>query len=177
MRKLLLLTLCLSVIPAIADDVYTFNLLPPDGNVAGAAGSTLGWGYSIQNKSTTDWLVTTDLTAGSFQNATPDLIFDFPDVAPGATATVAFDAAIPAGLYELTWNTSAPPEFTNAGAFVLSAEWWNGDPLNGGTFVSNALNSSRAYAATATPEPETFGLSGLALLFISVVLRRRMSRL
>jgi len=164
MHRILLLTLTLAALPLGAADIYSFSLLPTDGNVAGTPGSTIGWGYSLTNQSSTYWLVTSGLNAGSFQNATPNLIFDFPDLAPGATVTVPFNAAMAAGLYELTWGSSAPLNFTNTGTFVLSAQWWNGNPLGNGTFVTNAPNASQAYAATVTPEPATGGTIGLCLL-------------
>lgn len=174
MHKLSLLALWSCAIPAMAADIFTFSPLPVDGKIAGAPGSTIGWGYTIHNESGTHWLVTTGLNAGAFVNATPNAIFDFPDLAPGATATVAFDAAIPAGLYELTWNSSAPLGFTNAGDFVLSAAWWSGDPSAGGSFFSAAPNGVQPYSATvttATPEPGTVGLVGLVLLAIPLGIR------
>jgi hypothetical protein len=43
------------------------------------------------------------------------------------------------GLLDLTWDTSAPNGFTNSGRATISAEWWTGDPLTGGSFIMNAL--------------------------------------
>src|SRR6516164_6075353 len=107
MRKLLLL-LCVSIIPVTAADTYTFDLLPADGNIAGSPGSTIGWGYALQNQSSSLWLVTTGLASGTFMNGTPNLLFDFPDLAPGASVTVPFNASTSAGLLELTWDASSP---------------------------------------------------------------------
>ncbi len=45
MQKMFLI-LCFSAIPLAAADVYNFSLLPPNGIVAGGAGSTVGSGYS-----------------------------------------------------------------------------------------------------------------------------------
>src|SRR5579863_5206412 len=56
-------------------DTYSFNLIPPTGNVGGPAGSAVGWGYSLSNESTSDWLVTSDLQAGSFLHGSPNSIF------------------------------------------------------------------------------------------------------
>ena len=176
MYRLSLLTLCFCAIPGIAADVYTFSLLPSDGNINGAPGSTIGWGYQLQNQSTSDWLVTTGLNAGSFQNAAPDLIFDFPDLAPGATATVAFNAATSAGLYELTWSATAPLNFTNSGTFALSAQWWNGNSLSGGMFLNSATTATHSYAATAIPEPASIGLAGIVFLLVGAGLRARHRR-
>jgi hypothetical protein len=68
-------------------DSITFSLLPSDGNVSGPAGSLVGWGYSLTNDSTSDWFLATNLNSDSFSNGTPMLLFDFPEVAPGATVT------------------------------------------------------------------------------------------
>jgi hypothetical protein len=138
-------------------DSYNFNLIPADGNVAGPAGSIVGWGYSITNQSSQYWLVTVGLSADPFQHGTPNAIFDFPDLAPGDNATENFDPNGPTGLYELTWDSDAPLGFVNSGMFTLSAQWWTGDPLNGGTYVMDAPDTMQAYSAsvsgTSTPEP------------------------
>src|SRR5262249_62104 len=144
----LLLVLPVATLSAAAADLYTFALLPNDGDVSGIAGSTVGWGYSITNESTTDWLVTTDLNADLFLFGTPDLIFDFPDLAPLATVSAPFDPNSGVGLYEFTWDPAAPPDFANFGTFTLSAEWWNGDPLNGGHFLSAASDENAPYFAS-----------------------------
>src|SRR6185437_13092242 len=99
MRKLLF-AVCLSVIPAVAADVYTFTV-PAGENVSGPAGLTLtGWGYSLHNDSSSLWLVPTGISVGTFLHATPDLLFDFPDVSPGATATELYNPVTPSGLYQ-----------------------------------------------------------------------------
>ena len=173
--KTLFAAILLSAIPAMAADIYTFTV-PDSVTVASPAGSVTGWGYTIQNGSSTNWLVTTGLTAGTFQYATPDLLFDFPDVAPGATVTVPYDPLTPAGLYQIAWNTNAPGGYVNSGNFVLSAQWWNGDPLAGGRFQFAAPDSSQPYNATAaSPEPGTITLIALPLLVFGVmgVWRRR----
>jgi len=75
------------------------------------------------------------------------------------------------GLFELQWDQSAPAGFVNSGNFVLSGQWWDGDPLNGGSFIAGAVDTAAAYSATvsspttSTPEP-----SGALLLVSGVVL-------
>lgn len=132
-------------------DTYSFTALPND--VAGPAGSTVGWGYTISNQSSTSWLVVTALSAGIFDHGTPNYVFDFPDIAPGASVTASFDAVGLAGLYEFTWDASAPAGFVNSGFFILSAQWWDGDPLAGGNFLTDALDESAAYSATVLGSP------------------------
>src|ERR1700751_864576 len=114
MRKLLF-AICLSAIPAMAADIYTFTV-PAAENVSGPAGLTLtGWGYSIHNESSSLWLVTTGLSSGTFISATPKLLFDFPDIAPGATVMVPYNPVSPAGLFEILWDTNAPSGSVNSG--------------------------------------------------------------
>ena len=175
--RTLFLALSLAAIPAIAADVYTFAV-PDEITVSSPAGVETGWGYSLHNESSSLWLVTTDLTAGTFQHATPDLIFDFPDLAPGATVAVPYDPFTPAGLYQIGWDTDTPPGFVNSGSFRLTAEWWNGDPLAGGTFVSAAPSASQSYTAALAPEPATLGLAAGFLSVFGIVcsLRRRVAR-
>jgi hypothetical protein len=162
---------------------YSFSVVPTGGTVQGPAGSTVGWGYSITNNDTTDWLVTTDLTAGTFTNGTPDpSLFDFPDIAPGATVTVPYDPTTGAGLFGLTWNANAPIGFTDSGLFTLSAEWWSGDPLAGGSFLQAAADETAAYSATVSapvisglPEPGPAGPLVLVLTIVAgMVWRRKM---
>jgi len=155
-------------------DIFDFNLIPASGGVSGPAGSTVGWGYSITNESTTDWLLTTNLNSDSFANGTANSLFDFPEVAPGATVTEPFDAINSLGLFELTWDPGAPSGFVNSGNFVLSAQWYDGDPFNGGNFTADAPDTNAAYSATvsssAAPEP---ALLPVILLVLAVLLSMR----
>lgn len=164
--RTILLAICLSVLPALAAETYTFDISPAE-NVSGPSGlfTLTGWGYTLQNQSSTDWLVTTSLDAGTFQYATPQLLFDFPDLAPGASVTVPYDPVTPAGLYQILWDGNAPAGFVNSGMFILSAQWWSGDPTNGGTPVSGAPSTSVPYSASLTSVPEPATVSMVALVF------------
>jgi hypothetical protein len=105
-------------------------VLSPAPDISGEAGSTIGWGYSILNE-TGAWLEVFDFFPDSaFANATPDAsLFGFPILAPLASHTVAYDPAALLGLYQLTWDPGAPAGFTNSGQFVVSANFWDVDPL------------------------------------------------
>ena len=172
-----LLTLCLFAIPAMATDIYNFSV-PPPVTVSSLAGVQSGWGYSLTNESSSLWLVSTGLSPGTFQHATPNLIFDFPDLAPGATVNVSYDPITPAGLFEIRWDATVPPGFLNSGNFTLSAQWWSGDPLNGGTLVGAAPIATAPYSVglNPVPEPAGVGLLGLLLPALLMALRRRSGR-
>lgn len=142
--------LCAS--PAARADTFTFSVLPVGGAVSGPPGSTVGWGYVTTNQSAQNWLVLTAVSADVFLNGTPDSsIFNFPTLAPNATISQAYDAVNLIGLFQLTWDPTAPAGFVNSGVFTVSAEWWTGDPLAGGQFISLAIDQSAAYSAGVTP--------------------------
>ena len=170
----LLIPLLLAVtapILLLGSDAYTFITIPGDGNISGAPGATIGWGYSITNESTSDWLLATNLNADSFAFGTPTLLFDFPEVAPGATVTEMFDPIGMTGLYEDVLNDPVLDGSVDSGDFILSAQWYNGDPFNGGTFIADAVDSDAAYSVTvtsssSTPEPSSFVLLASGIIAI-----------
>jgi PEP-CTERM motif len=157
--------------PLWADTTFV-TLLPSSGDVSGPAGSLVGWGYSITNQSTTEWFLATNLNSDSFSNGTPNLLFDFPEVAHGATVTEAFDSVNGIGMFELLWDPSASVGFVNSGDFTLSGQWYDGDPFNGGNFIADATDTLLPYSATVTgsssiPEPSSFLLLASGILIVS----------
>lgn len=173
MRIGLTLAFALMSSSGLADSLQ-FTLIPASGNISGVPGSTIGWGYSITNQSAADWLVTTDLASDPFLHGTPSLLFDFPDIGPGQTVTETFNPLTGTGLYEMTWDTNVPPGFSNSGDFVLTAQWFDADPANGGNFIANATDTTAVYLAmNALPEPSTWVLVVCGLIGIFGPMRRR----
>ena len=108
--------------PAFAVPDWSVSLLPASGEIAGAPGATIGWGYTITNLDVDAWLSLSGLNTDPFANGTALSLFDFPTLAPGDSVTVPFIADT-LGLVQLTWDLTAPAGAVNTGAFLLSGEW------------------------------------------------------
>ena len=174
---ILMITTSAHALPCIED--WCFDTIPDSGDIAGPAGSTIGWGYTITNPDPVNWLSFVAFGADPFLYGTPDAsVFDFPTVAPGDTVSVAYDGFN--GLFQLTWDNDAPDGFVNTGNFLLNAEWL--DPIGNSIGFSFKLAPFSATVTSASvPEPSTFilvisGLSGL-ILCINKVNHKRKSRI
>jgi hypothetical protein len=179
-KSMLLAALCALMLSPSAHALpftYTFGLLPPGGAVSGAPGQLVGWGYTLANTDAVNWFVPTQLSASSFALGTPDAsYFDFPILAPGLGATLAFDPAAGQGLFGLLLNPGALPGQSESGQFTLAGEWWNGDPFGGGVLLQSSDRVSAAYtvqvAGGTVPEPATLPLLGAGLLWLLLMLLR-----
>ncbi len=190
MRKLGLMmlgitaALLVSAVPGLGGDI-SLSLNPIDGNISGLPGSTVGWGYTVTNN-TVEWIQTLSLSADSFLNGTPNNIFDFPAVAPMSSVTLDFSLVAtgscpspPCGLYELTWDATAPGGVVNSGMFTVSSDYFDQNPANPGAVdLGPAPDASAAYSATvsgtAVPEPRTAVL--LITCFIGLGAWRKVAR-
>ncbi len=155
-------------------DSLTFTVLPS--TVNGPAGSTVGWGYSITNTSSTDYLDLTGIDSTLFlaTDGTPDAsIFNFPNLAPGQTVTQAYDPINSLGLFQFTWNaglttgTTEAGIFTLYGAFCAPTDTICADDLS----VPSIALGSAPYSATVspsvvvgTPEPSVLLLLAFGVL-------------
>jgi hypothetical protein len=119
----------LAAAPSFADSVFQFNLVPSGGSVTGAAGNSIGWGYTVTNNSRDEWLY---LNAASstiaFQGGTLKPVFDFPVIPPNTTVTVPWSAGS-SGIFEFAIDSGASAG-SQTGLFTVSAEWFIENPAN-----------------------------------------------
>ena len=114
---------------ARADDSFTFTTVPNPGVVSTTPGSPVGWGYTLTNNSSTDYLVTLDVygdvvldTLGTVDTS----IFDLPIVAPLGTVSESYDPTNPLnmfGLGQLFTDPGLTPGTTATGNFYIDAEF------------------------------------------------------
>ncbi|MDE3197908.1 MAG: hypothetical protein KGN84_16285 [Acidobacteriota bacterium] len=173
-RAVLLGICCLgsAAVAAAQNLPISFSLLPSTGTLYGNAGDTVGWGYSITNPDPNLTWMASDLNSGPIVDATSSVLFDFPIIGPGQTVTEAFDPVNFIGLFQLTWNMDAPLGALNQGLFIVSGDWYSGDPTVNGVFVATAANASASYSAllgspAPEPAPAVSLALGLAILFFA----------
>jgi hypothetical protein len=113
-------------------DSITFSILP-EGDITATPGSTVGWGYAIEN-TTPYYLLPTGLSSAGFIYGIVDDIFDYPVVEPGIPAYQEYAYNAPGGfgnslgLYEYTLPLDAPHGSLQSGTFSLSYQLYDRNP-------------------------------------------------
>jgi hypothetical protein len=165
---------------ARADDSFTFSTVPNPGAVSGTPGSPVGWGYTLTNNSSTDYLLTLDVYGDVVLDSlgTVDTtIFDVPIVAPLGTASESYDPSNPLnmfGLSQLFLDPGLTPGTTATGNFYIDAVFCDVTL----TICSSTIETESAAVTitvispggTPVPEPSSMllllsGLGGIALWF------------
>lgn len=127
------------------EDTVELRLLPLAAPANGDFPGTKGWGYTLKNNSPRYWYVGYEV---EFQNtSSPEesesvspAPFDYPIVPPGGAVSVPYDGK--AGLAELVVDpVSASPQGVT-GTFTLRANWYDGNPFEGGKYVSPAATAA-----------------------------------
>ena len=188
---LLAAAILLLVAPGLRADTVTFATIPANGNISGPPGSTVGWGFTLTNNSTTMWFDPLSISANVFTNGSPLAIFGFPVLDPqgmtvaGETPSVTvdytlntMDPTMSTGLYQFTWDPGAPVGSMNSGTFDINGLFCSTDPNSpsfdpnscGAPFDLTAPYSVTASGAMGVPEPATVLLLASGLV---VVLPRR----
>jgi hypothetical protein len=162
----------------------TLTLLPgPD--LAGPAGGSVGWGYTLTNGDADNWLIVSDVSFSGVAagDSFTDLMSGaFPALEPGGTRTVPFDPANPTaglGIYDI--GTGYPLDALITGDIFVDYDLYSnpegtGDPVGGSIGPIAVSITVNAEAPQTVPEPAT-GLLVAALLGLAAIARQRIPRL
>lgn len=193
MNKGLVQAIALAVLTACGAYGSPMIMLVPSGNVTGAAGTTVGWGFQIVND--TGFFLAVD--SSNFCGVGGDPFFtdcttpynppvqfgpsfgtyiDFiaangTVIAPNTTLTVNFNAGTQMGVGAYQINPGTPLGSVDTGNVFVSYQEFSGGPPGTGTQVSGDIEISAAATVTVgavptVPEPTTLGLAGMALIAI-----------
>ncbi|MGH9350986.1 MAG: PEP-CTERM sorting domain-containing protein [Terriglobia bacterium] len=187
--KRLLCTLLLAGLCAVyAQADPTLQLIPAGGVVAGAPGSTVGWGFMLTN--TSDYLVVTGSSFtyngpqyGTYQDIIGTDNFIVVGPAPeSTTVTQDFNPVALTGVGEFTIDSTAPFGAIK-GTLAIDYSLFSVDPNDPSfnpdtdTVVADA-SLSQAAAVDATPEPASIVLMATGLILFEIFRRRaRLTRL
>jgi len=162
----------------------TLSTLPSDGSVFGHPGETVGWGYSIEND-TSSWLVPMGLSANGILFGSLTDVYDYGVVAPLSTATIPYQFASPggagfsSGLFEYLIPGATPTGLTQSGSFILQYQFFSDNPdINSFAVPIGPILSfpEQAFSVTtfdAVPEPTSGGLLLMSILIGKLCLKRR----
>ncbi len=184
MRLPLLVLTCLgAMMGELRADVINFSVLPPGGVLTAGPGVTTGWGYRLENTSTTDFFQPLNFSADIFFDATTNILFDFPLLAPLETVTINYDGI--SGLFEATWDIGVNPGAVNSGIFLLSGILMDA----GGVITNSDLSISSTYELhvqssgsggdgnpSPVPEPSFITLVGASLMLVVALAHGRYRR-
>lgn len=199
MRKFILSTIFAATVLATGLQAAfippSFGLIP--GDISGAAGQQVGWGFFIYNNDETNWISITSLNPAMQTNAS--IMASFTDflsplggptdfaLAPGDFWYVdPFDFGSQAGAAAYEIAADAALNAVDTGILRLGFDVFDGNPLLG----ANSLGSftlddelSPLYSVTVTtsnlpeppevPEPATWGMAALALGAAGVLRRKQ----
>lgn len=173
-------------VPALdATPVLTLN--PVGGSISGAAGSTIGWGFTLSNPDNTYAVITSADFCGAVISSpcsTPlgvfnDFIaqYNFTVVGPGDSISDVFSAVNYTGIGSYTLNGDAAGTFL--GQLVLTYDLYSDGPGDGLLTTDQRLTATASVSAgnsTAVPEPAPLSLLLPGLAVVGLVYRRNQRR-
>lgn len=172
--------LCAAAATLLATTAQAALLTLTSPTVAAQPGQSAGWGFTLLNDDSANYLVVTGTEftpppLSAFGSYVDLLGPDMAVLAPGASLTEAYDALLGSGIGQFNFAASADGVLT--GQIALHYALFATDP-NGPNFDPDSVVAfdETAYArasATALPEPDSLALVGLAGVAGLMALRGR----
>jgi hypothetical protein len=188
-------TITITDLPAGDTDTLSIQLDPVNGALTGAAGGTVGWGFTVDWTSTDgDWISFTGSSLGSVAQGetNPGLNETYTDfigqqggtvdygLAPGTWMESFDDITQGVGAYQITSDPGiAEPGAQDTGQITFDFVIYDGDPLTADQIGDDSYSyygSSTDFSVTvasSTPEPATFGLLLTGAGILAAAKRRR----
>lgn len=181
-------------------DTLAVELAPVSGAISGAAGATVGWGFTATWTPLYDptyWATITNVSlvsqtnpAGVYDTFTDyvspqggPVDYSFAPSGPGATWTQGFDG-VSQGVGAYTIRANAVGGALDTGMIQFTYDVYAGDPVLGGVWVGGGYTVQVPYSvlvegstlAGDAPEPAAWMLSALGCALLGAVRRRAASR-
>ncbi len=161
-------------------DSITFSTIPLAGKISGTPGSTVGWGYNLNNN-TPDWVLFTSLGSNGFSVGTPSGLFlsgGLQLFAPHQTQSATFDATASQGLFQVMIDPGAAIGASDSGTFLLVAWLFSGNPFGTSSNFLGSETLSADYTVTVkgtkVPEPSVLLLLSIGFLGVAIVTKKRL---
>jgi len=162
----------------------SIETIPVSGNVSGVPGSVVGWGFTLTDTETDEWIVLNDsyFTGSTVYGTYVDYVAsNFYVAGPSPESQTLNEpwnpsTSPPTGLGEFDINATAPPGFIT-GDINVDYQLFSQDPNDPDFDPDTAFISSGTFSAPVqadvVPEPATMAVTGATLLALAFAIRRR----
>jgi hypothetical protein len=189
--KKIIFALILIFILALGDssakaDSWSFATIPANGEISGAPGETIGWGFSIAN-STNNFLAVSSIGNGIWSsyvtNINPLILFPIVDPFDNLTVNYSYNSLGSTGLYEITWTNDAPigwqerPDINNKWVFIISVDFYTDSDLKNYVGSDSITVPYLATVTSPVPEPATLVLMCFGSSFMGIGIKRLRKKL